>query len=106
MLRTLVFLSLINSAHASLDDLVNAAQSFAAAIDQQITIAQSDPSQAFLAENTVPYAAAKISYFTPLRAAMPELTNIETGRAARTHEVEHVSRGVPGRLGDSGNRSG
>ena len=76
---------------------MNAAQSFAAAIDQQITIAQSDPSPAFLAENTVPYAAAKISYFNALRAAMPELTNIETGRAARTHEVEQVSRGVPGR---------
>jgi hypothetical protein len=88
MLRTLVFLSLITSAHASLDDLVNAAQSFAAVIDRQITIAQSDPSPAFLAENTVAYAAAKISYFNALRAAMPELTDIATGRAARTQEVD------------------
>jgi hypothetical protein len=34
VLRTLVFFSLITSAHAILDNLVNAAQSFAAAIDQ------------------------------------------------------------------------
>jgi hypothetical protein len=43
MLRTLVFFSLITSANASLDDLVNAAQGFAAAIDQQTTTDQSDP---------------------------------------------------------------
>jgi hypothetical protein len=82
MLRTLVFFSLITSAHASLDDLVNAAQSFAATIDQQITIVQSDPSPAFLAENTVAYASAKISYYTALRAAMPELTDIAGPRAS------------------------
>jgi hypothetical protein len=100
MLRTLIFFSLITSAHASLDDLVNAAQRFAAAIDQQITIAQSDPSPAFLAENTVAYAGAKIFYFNALRAAMPELTNIATGPRARTHEVDkfrdafHVAGGI------------
>ena len=88
MLRTLVFFSLITSAHANLDNLVNAAQTFAAAIDQQITIAQSDPSAAALAENTVAYAAAKISYYNALRAAMPELTNIATGREPRPPQVD------------------
>ena len=68
-------------------DQLEAAQSFAAAIDQQITIAQSDPSPADLAENTVAYAHAKISYYNALRAAMPDLTNIATGRAPRPPEV-------------------
>ena len=74
MLRLLFFLGLITTAE-TLDQL-EAAQSFAAAIDQQITIAQSDPSPADLAENTVAYAHAKISYYNALRAAMPDLTNI------------------------------
>jgi hypothetical protein len=80
VLRTLVFFSLITSAHANLDNLVNAAQSFAAAIDQQITTDQSDPAPTEFAEKTVTYADAKISYYAELRAAMPELTNIATGR--------------------------
>ena len=42
MLRTVVFFSLITSAHATLDNLVDAAQSFATAIDQQITTDQSE----------------------------------------------------------------
>ena len=83
MLRTLVFFSLITSAHANLDNLVNAAQSFAAAIDQQITTDQSDPAPSEFAEKTVAYAAAKISYYSALRGAMPELTNIATGREPR-----------------------
>jgi hypothetical protein len=53
MLRTLVFFSLITSANASLDDLVNAAQSFAAAIDQQTTTDQSDPAPTDFAEKTI-----------------------------------------------------
>ena len=57
-------------------------------IDQQITIAQSDPSPAALAENTIAYADAKISYFNALRAAMPDLTNIATGRETRPPEVD------------------
>jgi hypothetical protein len=88
VLRTLVFFSLITSAHASLDNLVDAAQSFAAAIDQQITIAQSDPSPADFAQNTIAYAGAKISYYTAFRAAMPELTNIATGRELRPPQVD------------------
>jgi hypothetical protein len=90
MFRALVFLALITTAFGSeaLDELVNAAQGFATAIDQQITIAQSDPSPADLAENTVAYADAKISYYNALRAAMPDLTNIATGREPRPQEVD------------------
>src|ERR1700737_1150473 len=89
MFRALVFLALITTALASetLDQLDKAAQSFAAAIDQQIRIAQSDPSPADLAENTVAYANAKIFYYNALRAAMPDLTNIALGRAPRPPEV-------------------
>jgi hypothetical protein len=88
MLRTLVFFSLITSAHASLDDLVNAAQSFAAAIDQQITTDQSDPAPTEFAQKTMAYTDSKITYYTELRAAMPELTNIATGREPRPREVD------------------
>jgi hypothetical protein len=85
MLRLFLFLGIVTTALASgtLDALDSAAQSFSIAIDQQWTIAQSDPSPATLAENTVAYAAAKISYYTALRAAMPELANIATGREPR-----------------------
>jgi hypothetical protein len=88
VLRTLVFFSLITSAHANLDNVVNAAQSFAAAIDQQITTDQSDPAPSEFAEKTVAYADAKISYYNALRAAMPELTNIATGREPRPPQVD------------------
>jgi hypothetical protein len=88
MLRLFLFLGIVTTALASpaaagLDALERAAQSFSAAIDQQWTIAQSDPSPATLAENTIAYASAKISYYTALRAAMPALANIATGREPR-----------------------
>jgi hypothetical protein len=66
-----------------LEALDSAAKSFSIAIDQQWTIAQSDPSPATLAENTIAYASAKISYYTALREAMPGLANIATGREPR-----------------------
>jgi hypothetical protein len=88
MLRTLVFFSLIASAHASLDNLVDAAQSFAAAIDQQITTDQSNPAPTEFAGKTMAYANAKISYYKAFRAAMPELANIVTGREPRPQEVD------------------
>jgi hypothetical protein len=85
MLRLFLFLGITTTALASatLDALDSAARSFSTAIDQQWTIAQSDPSPATLAENTIVYAAAKISYYTALREAMPELANIATGREPR-----------------------
>jgi hypothetical protein len=88
VLRTLVFFSLITSAHANLDNLVGAAHNFAAAIDQQITIAQSDPAPTDFVEKTIAYADAKISYYNALRVAMPELTNIATGREPRPPQVD------------------
>jgi hypothetical protein len=85
MLRLLFFLGIVATALASetLDQLDSAAQSFSAAIDQQWTIAQSDPSPATLAQNTIAYADTKFSYYTTLREAMPELDNIATGRELR-----------------------
>jgi hypothetical protein len=85
MLRLFLFLGIVTTALASgtLDALEHVAQSFSIAIDQQWTIAQSDPSPATLAENTIAYAAAKISYYAALRAAMPELAKIATGREPR-----------------------
>lgn len=88
-MRFFVFFALIATglADSPLDALVYAAERFAAAIDQQITTAQSDPSPTELAEKTVTYADVKICYFTALRAAMPDLTNIAMGREVRPPEV-------------------
>jgi hypothetical protein len=89
MLRLILFLGIVTAALASvtLDSLDSAARSFSIAIDQQWTIAQSDPSPATLAENTIAYADAKISYYTALREAMPELGNIAKGREHRPPDV-------------------
>ena len=85
MLRAVVFLGLITSAFASaiLDVLVNAAASFSATIQQQLEMLQSNPSPAELAEETIDYAEAKEAYFKALRAEVPELLKIATGREAR-----------------------
>jgi hypothetical protein len=90
MLRLFLFLGIVTTGlpSATLDQLDSAAQSFAAAIDQQIAIAQSDPSAAALAENTVAYAAAKTSYYNALCAAMPELTDIAARREPRPPQVD------------------
>jgi hypothetical protein len=62
-LATLVF------AAGTLDALVNAAQGFALAIQQQLAAGQSITTPAELAEKTLLYAAAKTAYYEALRAA-------------------------------------
>ena len=90
MFRMLVFFGLITPAFASqtLDALVSAAVNFSAAIQQQLATIQSNPSPARLAEKTIEYAQAKTAYCQALRAAMPELINIATGRQARPPELD------------------
>jgi hypothetical protein len=96
MLRAVVFLGLIISAFAAaaLDVLVNAAASFSATIQQQLEMLQSNPSTAELAEKTIDYAEAKEAYFKALRAEVPELLKIATGRQARPPGAGHLRRGV------------
>jgi hypothetical protein len=83
-------LSLTTSVFAggTLDPLVKAAEGFAAAIQQQIAAVQSITSATELAEKTIAYADAKISYYKAFRAAMPDLTNIVTGREPRPQQVD------------------
>src|SRR5215831_13381236 len=90
MFRMLVFFGLITPAFASqtLDALVSAAANFSAAIQQQLATIQSNPSPARLAEKTIEYAQAKTAYCQALRAAMPELINIATGRQAPPPELD------------------
>src|SRR6202051_3420637 len=90
MLRAVVFLGLITSAFASatLDVLVNAAASFSATIQQQLEMLQSNPSAAELAEKTIDYVEAKEAYLKALRAEVPELLKIATGREARPPELD------------------
>ena len=84
------FLGLITSAFASatLDVLVNAAASFSATIRQQLEMFQSNPSPAELAEKTIDYAEAKEAYFNALRAEMPELMKIASGKEERLPELD------------------
>ena len=90
MFRALVCFGLATSAFASttLDVLVNAAASFSATIQQQLEMLHSNPSPAELAEKTVDYAEAKEAYFNALRAEVPELLKIATGREARPPELD------------------
>ena len=68
--------------------LVNAAASFSATIQQQLETLQSGPSPAELAEKTSDYAEAKTAYFNALRAEMPEMMKIATGKEARPPELD------------------
>ena len=72
--RLTVFFALIMSVFAggTLDALVNAAEGFAMAIQQQIAIVQSITTPAELAAK-ISYAAAKTTYYDALRASAPEL---------------------------------
>ena len=63
--RLTVFFALITSVFAgeTLDALVNAAEGFAMAIQQQNAIVQSITTPAELAAKTISYAAAKTTYY-------------------------------------------
>jgi hypothetical protein len=79
-------------ASPTLDALVNAAASFPAAIQEQLEMVQSSPSPAELAEKTIDYVEAKTTYFHALRAAMPELMSIATGKEARSPAVDKFAK--------------
>ena len=89
-IRAIVFFGLAALAFASetLDVLVTAAASFSAAIERQVEMLQSDPSPAEIVEKTIGYAEAKAAYFEALRAELPELTKIATGKQARPPELD------------------
>jgi hypothetical protein len=88
--RLTVFLALVTSVFAAgtLDALVNTAQGFAFAIQQQIAAVQSITTPRELAEKTIWYATAKTTYYEALRAAAPELTDIASGKKPRPPEVD------------------
>jgi hypothetical protein len=90
MFRAIFFFGLAISAFASekLDVLVNAAASFSATIQQQLEMLQSNPSTAEFAEKTIDYAEAKEAYFKALRAGVPELMKIATGKEAWPPELD------------------
>jgi hypothetical protein len=71
-----------------LNALVTAAQDFSVAIQEQLTAVQSHISATQLVEKTVSYAKAKTAYFNALRAEMPEMTDIATGRQPRPSDLD------------------
>jgi hypothetical protein len=92
--RLTVFFALITSVFAggSLDALLNAAQGFALAIQQQIAAVQSITTPTELAAKTILYAAAKTTYYEALRAAAPELIDVATGKKPRPPEVDQFAQ--------------
>jgi hypothetical protein len=92
--RLTVFFALVTSVFAAgtLDALVDAAQGFSLAILQQIAAVQSITTPTELAEKTILYAAAKTAYYQALRAAVPELTDIATGKKPRPPEVDQFAQ--------------
>jgi hypothetical protein len=59
---------------------VTTAQDFSVAIQEQLAAVQGDISPTELIEKTISYAKAKTAYFNALRAEIPEMTDIATGR--------------------------
>ena len=71
-----------------LNALVTAARDFSVAIQEQLAAVQGDISPAELVERTVSYAKAKTAYFNALRAEVPEMTDIATGRQPRPSDLD------------------
>jgi hypothetical protein len=92
--RLTVFLALVTSVFAggTLDVLVNAAQGYAIAIQEQIAIVQSVTTPTELAAKTISYAAAKTTYYEALRAAAPELMDIASGKKPRPPAVDQFAQ--------------
>ena len=92
--RLTVFFALVTSAFAggTLVALVNAAEGFALAIQQQIAAVQSVTTPTELAAKTISYAAFKTTYYDALRAAAPELTDIANGKEPRPPEVDQFAQ--------------
>jgi hypothetical protein len=90
MFRAIFSFVLITAAFASatLAMLVNSAASFSATIQQQIETLQSNPSPGEFVEKTIDYAVAKTAYFEALKAEIPELLKISTGKEARPPELD------------------
>jgi hypothetical protein len=87
---SIAFFALVTSLFAGerLNALVTAAQDFSVAIQEQLAAVQSHISATQLVEKTVSYAKAKTAYFNALRAEMPEMTDIATGRQPRPSDLD------------------
>jgi hypothetical protein len=86
----IAFFALVTLVFASerLTALVTAAQDFSVAIQEQLSAVQSDISATQLVEKMVTYAKAKTAYYDALRAEMPEMTDIATGRQSRPPDLD------------------
>ena len=86
----IAFFALATSVFAGerLNALVTAAQDFSVAIQEQLAAVQGDISATELVEKTVSYAKAKTAYFNALRAEIPEMTDIATGRQPRPSDLD------------------
>jgi hypothetical protein len=86
----IAFFALATSVFAGerLNALVTAAQDFSVAIEEQLVAVQGAISPTELVEKTVSYARAKAAYFNALRAEIPEMTDIATGRQPRPSDLD------------------
>jgi hypothetical protein len=94
MFRALLILALITPAlsEVTLNDLVDAARWYSAAIRKQTEIVQNVPPLTEFAAMTIDYAQAKAAYFEVLAKVIPELTDIAAGRKARPPELDNIAK--------------
>jgi hypothetical protein len=94
MFRALLIIGLITPglSGVTLDDLVDAARWFSAAIRKQTEIVQNVPPLTEFAAMTIDYAQAKTAYFEVLAKMKPELTDIAAGRKARPPELDKIAK--------------
>ena len=86
----IAFFTLVTPVFAGekLNALVTSAQDFSVAIQEQLSAVQSDISATRLVEKTATYAKAKTAYYNALRAEMPEMIDIATGRQPRPSDLD------------------
>jgi hypothetical protein len=94
----IAFFALATSVFAgeTLTALVTAAQDFSVAVQEQLAAVQGDISATELAEKTVSYAKAKTAYFNALRAEIPEMMDIATGRQPRPSDLDKLPTAFSG----------
>ena len=95
--RLTVFFALITSVFAdgTLDALVNAAEGFAVAIQQQIAAVRSITSATELADKTISYAKAKTVYYHALRSGD---AGIDRHRDWQETAIPEIVTGSPNRF--------
>ena len=91
-IRAFLLLCLLPSAICARDlqGLVSASNDFEVEMIEHEHVLERNPSASELAQSTLRYAKAKERYFVELRKSVPALTDMATGRAPKTMEIDRI----------------